>query len=104
MRERDNKQHTTIKEEDNYILIQITLFDVNKKYKPISTLVKVPNLEYYKEHSKEVKEKGYQQICNQRYLTGKELLNLGYKKVKIRNYTLWKELQKRKGEKDNEEK
>lgn len=96
MRERDNKQHTTIKEEDNYILIQITLFDVNKKYKPISTLVKVPNLEYYKEHSKEVKEKGYQQICNQRLLSGKELLALGYKQVKVRNYSLWKEIQENK--------
>ncbi len=98
---KDNKQKI---KEDNYILIQITLFDVNNKYKPISTLVKIPNIQYYREHQEEVKRKGYQQICNQRYLTGKELLNLGYKKVKIRNYTLWKELQKRKGEKDNEEK
>ena len=96
---KDNKQKI---KEDNYILIQITLFDVNNKYKPISTLVKIPNIQYYREHQEEVKRKGYQQICNQRYLTGKELLNLGYKKVKIRNYTLWKELQKRKGEKDNE--
>lgn len=98
---KDNKQKI---KEDNYILIQITLFDVNNKYKPISTLVKIPNIQYYREHQEEVKRKGYQQICNQRYLTGKELLNLGYKKVKIRNYTLWKELQKRKGEKDNEQK
>ena len=96
---RDNKQKT---KEDNYILIQITLFDVNNKYKPISTLVKVPSVQYYREHEDEVKRKGYQQICNQKYLTGKELLNLGYKRVKIRNYTLWKELQKRKGERNNE--
>ena len=96
---RDNKQKT---KEDNYILIQITLFDVNNKYKPISTLVKVPNIKYYREHEDEVKRKGYQQICNQKYLTGKELLNLGYKRVKIRNYTLWKELQKRKGDRNNE--
>ena len=96
---RNNKQKT---KEDNYILIQITLFDVNNKYKPISTLVKIPNIQYYREHEDEVKRKGYQQICNQKYLTGKELLNLGYKRVKIRNYTLWKELQKRKGDRNNE--
>ena len=96
---RDNKQKI---KEDNYILIQITLFDVNNKYKPISTLVKIPNIQYYREHEDEVKRQGYQQICNQKYLTGKELLNLGYKRVKIRNYTLWKELQKRKGDRKNE--
>ena len=99
---RDNKQKRDDNNNNDYILIQITLFDVNNKYKPISTLVKIPNIQYYREHEDEVKRKGYQQICNQKYLTGKELLNLGYKRVKIRNYTLWKELQKRKGNRNNE--
>jgi len=89
MRERTNKQ----KKENNNIIIQVTLFDVTGKYKPISTLIEVESVEYYKEHSKECKQKAIQKICNQRYLSGKELVKLGYKKIKVRNYTLWKQIQ-----------
>ena len=88
MRTTTNKQ-----KKDNNIIIQVTLFDVNGKYKPISTLIEVESIEYYKEHSKECKEKAIQKICNQRFLSGKELVKLGYKKIKVRNYTLWKEIQ-----------
>lgn len=87
MRERTNKQ-----KKDN-IIIQITLFDVTGKYKPISTLIEVESIDYYKEHSKEVKQKAIQKICNQRLLSGKELVKLGYTKIKVRNYTLWKQIQ-----------
>lgn len=95
MRERTNKQ----KKEKETITIQITLFDVNGKYKPISTLIEVESVEYYRKHSKECKEKAIQKICNQRYLSGKELVKLGYKKIKVRNYTLWKEIQEGRKEK-----
>ena len=87
MRERTNKQ-----KKDN-IIIQITLFDATGKYKPISTLIEVESIDYYKEHSKEVKQKAIQKICNQRLLSGKELVKLGYTKIKVRNYTLWKQIQ-----------
>lgn len=87
---------------DNNVIIQITLFDVNGRYKPISTLIEVENVEYYKQHSKECKEKAFQKICNQRLLTGKELIKLGYTKVKVRNYTLWKQIQEGKKERRKE--
>ena len=81
---KDNKQTITI---------QFTLFDVNGKYKPISTLLEVESIEWYKEHEKECKLKAIEKICLKRNLTGKELLKLGYKRIKVRNYTLWKQIQ-----------
>lgn len=95
MRERTNKQ-----KKDN-IIIQVTLFDVTGKYKPISTLIEVESIDYYKEHSKEIKQKAIQKICNQRLLSGKELVKLGYTKIKVRNYTLWKQIQEGKKNEGN---
>ena len=94
MKERTNKQ----KKEIN-VIIQISLFDVTGKYKPVSTLIEVESVAWYKEHEKECRQKAIQKICLQRNWTGKELLKLGYKKIKVRNYSLWKEIQKREGEK-----
>lgn len=89
MKERQtNKQQT-----NNNIIIQITLFDVNNKYKPISTLIEVESIEWFREHEKECRLKAIKKICLKRGWTGKELLNYGYKKIKARNYTLWKEIQ-----------
>ena len=79
-----------IKREDkNFVTLQFTLFDINGRYKPISTLVKVESIKWFKEHQEEVKTKAIQQICNQRRLSGKELAKLGYTKLKVRNYTLY---------------
>ena len=89
------------KKEKNNIIIQITLFDVTGKYKPISTLIEVESIEEYRKNSQEYKRKAIQKICNQKYLTGKELLKLGYKQIKARNNTLWKEIQEKR-RKENE--
>ena len=79
-----------IKREDkNFVTLQFTLFDINGRYKPISTLVKVKSIKWFKEHQEEVKTKAIQQICNQRRLSGKELAKLGYTRLKVRNYTLY---------------
>lgn len=79
-----------IKREDkNFVTLQFTLFDINGRYKPISTLIKVESIKWFKEHQEEVKTKAIQQICNQRRLSGKELAKLGYTKLKVRNYTLY---------------
>lgn len=78
------------KTNDNYVTLQITLFDSHNKYKPMSTLIKVESIQYYKEHEQEVRTQAIQKICNQRYLTGKELKRLGYNRIKVRNYTEWK--------------
>ena len=77
------------KEDKNFITLQFTLFDINGKYKPISTLVKVESIKWFKEHQEEIKTKAIQQICNQKRLTGKELAKLGYTRLKVRNYTLY---------------
>ena len=81
----------TNKQDDNnkFVTLQFTLFDSTGKYKPISTLVKVQSVKWFKENQEEVKTKAIQQICNQRRLTGKELVRLGYTKMKIRNYDLY---------------
>lgn len=87
---------------DKNITIQVTLFDETGKYKPISTLIQVESIEYYKAHRKECKEQAFQKICNKKLLTGKELIKLGYTKVKVRNYTLWKEMQEKRIERRKE--
>ena len=88
MRQRDNN-----KRDNNNIIIQITLFDKQGKYKPISTLVNVESIEWFRENKEKVKREGLQKICNQKMLSGKELMGLGYTRVKMRNYSLWKEIQ-----------
>lgn len=94
----------TMKQNDNFITLQFTLFDVTGKFKPISTLVKVESIKWFKEHKEEIQTKAIQQICNQRRLTGKELAKLGYKKLKVRNYTLYLQVKenKRKEKRNNE--
>ena len=74
---------------NNFVTLQFTLFDVNGRYKPISTLIKVESIKWFKEHQQEVKTKAIQQICNQRRLSGKELAKLGYVRLKVRNYDLF---------------
>ena len=77
------------------VTLQITIFDSNNKYKPMSALIEVDSLEEYKKNPTFYKMKAIQKICNQRYLTGKELQELGYKTIKVRNYTLYQEMKKR---------
>ena len=84
---------------NNNIVIQITLFSTTGKYKPVSTLLEVESVAWYKEHARECKERAIRKICLQRNWTGKDLTNFGYTSLKVRNYTLWKEIQKRKEEK-----
>lgn len=74
------------------ITLQVTLFDVKGEYKPISTLIDVESLEEYKSNPTFYKIKAIQKICNKRYITGKELQKLGYTKIKVRNYTLYKKM------------
>ena len=104
---RDKRHTTTNKQQinnnnnnnNNTITLQVTLFDKNNKYKPISTLIQVPSIEEYKRDSTKYKVQALQKICNQRYLSGKELQDLGYTIIKVRNYTLWKEIQEEKKKK-----
>ena len=92
-KQRNNKDNNN---NNNNIIIQITLFSTTGKYKPVSTLLEVESVAWYKEHARECKEKAIRKICLQRNWTGKDLTNFGYTSLKVRNYTLWKEIQKRK--------
>ncbi len=90
------------------VTLQVTLFDSKGHYRPMSALVDVESLEEYKKNPTFYKMKAIQKICNQRYLSGKELQELGYDTIKVRNYTLYKKTidNKRKEcyNKDNKEK
>ena len=66
--------------------LQITLFDKNKKFKPLSTLVDIPNIEYVEGHKKQLINKAYQQIASKKYMLSTELHNDGYTIVKMREY------------------
>lgn len=81
------------------VTLQVTLFNSSNKYKPMSALVDVESLSEYKKNPTFYKMKAIQKICNQRYLTGKELQDLGYDTIKVRNYTLYKEREKKEKEK-----
>ena len=78
--------------------IQVTLFDKQNRYKPVSALVNVPDLDFYKRYSKEVKNQGIAKICQKRYWTIEDLKNFGYTTCKVRIYD------KDKIEKENKEK
>lgn len=68
------------------ITLQVTLFDKEKHYKPVSTLINVESIEYFKSHRKETKIAGVVKICQKRGWTQKELEKYGYKICKIRVY------------------
>ena len=68
------------------IRLQVTLFDTNNKYKPISTIVEVESVEYYKEHTQQTRQKAVEKICAKRYTTPKQLAKNGYNQIKVRVY------------------
>lgn len=66
--------------------IQVTLFDVNKKYKPIACVLEVESLESAKANLKEIKKQAYNKIASKRYLTATEIFDRGYQMMKMREY------------------
>lgn len=77
--------------------LQVTLFDKNGKYKPVSTIIPIESVSYYNLNKKEVKEKAIIKICQKRLWTGKDLIKYNYTTVKVRVYD------KEKIEKENKE-
>ncbi len=71
-----------------YIMIklQVTLFSTTGKYRPISTLIEVENVEYYKAHAQEVQKRAIQKMCAQRYVDWDWMKEGGYTKMKVRVY------------------
>lgn len=68
------------------IELQVTLIQREGKYRPMSTLVKIDSIEYYKEHKKEVQKRAIENICHQRMTDWKTLQKQGYTQVKVREY------------------
>lgn len=68
------------------IRLQVTLFDTNNKYKPISTTVEVESVEYYKQHQQQTRQRAVEKICAKRYTTPKQLAKDGYNQIKVRVY------------------
>lgn len=70
--------------------LQVTLFDKNKKYRPISTIVQIESMQYYESHKAEVQKQAILNIMHQRRTTWTELKAQGYTGVKVREYDIEK--------------
>lgn len=68
------------------VQIQVTLFDKQGRYRPVSTLVNVDNVEYFNQHREKIKTKAVTKICVQRSWTKRELKEYGYTTCKVRVY------------------
>ena len=66
--------------------IQVTLFDKNQKYKPISCLLEAESLEQAKANLPQIKKDAYNKIASRKYMTATELFNEGYQIMKMREY------------------
>lgn len=66
--------------------LQVTLFATNGKYRPISTLINVENMEDYNKNKKKYQEKAILNICHSRRTTWKELVKNSYTGIKVREY------------------
>ena len=68
------------------VTLQVTLFDKGGHYKPVSTLINVESIEYFKSHREETKIAAVVKICQKRGWTQRDLEKYGYKTCKIRIY------------------
>lgn len=68
------------------VTLQYTLFCTSGKYKPISTLIDVESIDYYKSHSKELRRRALMKMCAQRYVGSSWLKEHDYTKLKVRIY------------------
>lgn len=80
--------------------VQVTLFDKDNRYKPVSAIIEVESVKDFKEHEKEYKTKAIQKICIKRLWTKEDLIKYNYTTCKCRIYDPEKiaELNKRKYE------
>lgn len=71
--------------------LQVTLFDKNKKYKPMSTIIKgLDSMDYYTQHKGEVLKRAIENICHQRKTDYSTLKRNGYTQFKVREYDIEK--------------
>lgn len=72
-------------DDDSMIQLQCTIFS-DKGYRPISTIIKVDSMQWYREHEKEAKTFAIKEICNKRCMQVYHLKQYGYTKLKVRLY------------------
>lgn len=68
------------------IKMQLTIFDKEGHYKPISTIVEVESVDHYKANKSKVQSIAIQNICHNRCISFKELQKQGYTVIKAREY------------------
>lgn len=66
--------------------IQVTLFDKSGKYRPVSTLVKVENMEEFEKDKERIKSEGIKKILIKRGWGRRELMKYNYLTCKMRVY------------------
>lgn len=66
--------------------LQITLFHNQNKYRPVATVIEIPNIEDFNNNKSEYVKKAISKIATKRYKTPTELYNEGYTKYKYRPY------------------
>lgn len=66
------------------MLVQITLY--SEKYKPMSTIIEVPNAQEFLDNKREYKDRAIDKICAQRKTSRYWLKYYGYTIIKYREY------------------
>jgi hypothetical protein len=79
-------QEENIKKGDAKMKVQVTLFDKSGKYRPISTLVPVPDTECIRINEDQIKNAGIRKIMIKRGWSKKDLIQYNYLTCKMRIY------------------
>ena len=66
--------------------LQFTLFATNGKYRPISTIIEVENMQDYVNNKNKYQKKAIENICHNRKTTWYNLKQDSYTSVKVREY------------------
>ena len=66
--------------------IQVTLFDKSGKYRPVSTLIKVKDIEEFEKDKERIKSEGIKKILIKRGWGRRELMKYNYLTCKMRVY------------------
>lgn len=66
--------------------VQVTLFDKSGKYRPISTLIKIKNIEEFENERERIKADGIKKILIKRGWGRRELMKYNYLTCKMRIY------------------
>ena len=67
--------------------MQVTVFDKNKKYRPIATVIEVESVQDFYKNKKTYIKKAMTKMAQKRYKTSVDLYNEGYTVIKARPYS-----------------